>query len=293
MFGRLKTYASFVRVSHTVFALPFALVGALLAARATPGAAPNALVNQWSWTRLAWIVACMVTARSAAMGFNRLADAAYDARNPRTSMRELPSGKMSRGEAVAFVAVSTLLFLGAAWMVSPLCGALAPVAIGIIFWYSLAKRFTNYAQIFLGLSMAVAPVGGWIAMGGALNSAPFLLGLAIGTWVAGFDILYACQDLDVDRREGLRSIPVKFGIAGSLRFSRALHVITVASLAGVGVVLGLNLVYMAGVAGVAALLVYEQSLVRADDLSQVKRAFDLNGWVGMLYLAATIWAVRA
>jgi len=286
MFGRLKTYASFVRVSHTVFALPFALVGALLAWRANGAAG-------WSWTRLAWIVACMITARSAAMGFNRLADAAYDARNPRTAMREIPSGKMSRGEAIAFVAVSTLLFLVAAWMVSPLCGMLAPVAIGIIFWYSLAKRFTNYAQIFLGLSMAVAPVGGWIAMGGPLNAAPFLLGLAIGTWVAGFDILYACQDLDVDRREGLRSIPVRFGIEGSLLFSRLLHVVTILSLVGVGVVCDLNLVYMAGVAGVALLLIYEQSLVKADDLSQVKRAFDLNGWVGMLYLAATLVSVNA
>ena len=286
MFGRLKTYASFVRVSHTVFALPFALVGALLGSRANGAAA-------WSWSRLAWIVACMITARSAAMGFNRLADAAYDARNPRTSMRELPSGRMSRGEAMAFVAISTILFIGAAWMVSPLCAALAPVAIGIIFWYSLAKRFTNYAQIFLGLSMAVAPVGGWIAMGGPLNAAPFLLGLAIGTWVAGFDILYACQDLDVDRREGLRSIPVQFGIEGSLRFSRALHVITIASLAAVGLVCDLNVVYLAGVAGVALLLVYEQSLVKADDFSQVKRAFDLNGWVGMLYLVTTIVAVMA
>ena len=286
MFGRLKTYASFVRVSHTVFALPFALVGALLGSRANGAAA-------WSWSRLAWIVACMITARSAAMGFNRLADAAYDARNPRTSMRELPSGRMSRGEAMAFVAISTILFIGAAWMVSPLCAALAPVAIGIIFWYSLAKRFTNYAQIFLGLSMAVAPVGGWIAMGGPLNAAPFLLGLAIGTWVAGFDILYACQDLDVDRREGLRSIPVQFGIEGSLRFSRALHVITIASLAAVGLVCDLNVVYLAGVVGVALLLVYEQSLVKADDLSQVKRAFDLNGWVGMLYLVTTIVAVMA
>jgi 4-hydroxybenzoate polyprenyltransferase len=283
MIARLQTYASFVRISHSVFALPFALAGALLAARLVP----------FTWIRLVWIVGCMVAARSAAMGFNRLADAAYDARNPRTSMRELPSGKMSRGEAIAFVVISTILFLGAAWMVSPLCAALAPVALGIVFWYSLAKRFTNFAQIFLGLSMAVAPVGGWIAMGGPLHAAPFLLGLAIGTWVAGFDILYACQDLDVDRREGLRSIPVKFGIEGSLLFSRVLHVITILALAGVGVVLDLNLVYMAGVAGVALLLIYEQSLVTANDLSQVKRAFDLNGWVGMLYLAATIWAVRA
>lgn len=287
MFGRLRTYASFVRVSHTVFALPFALVGALLAARAQPATS----WATWLWPRVVWIVACMVTARSAAMGFNRVADAAYDARNPRTQMRELPSGKMSRGEAIGFVVVTSVLFVAAAWQVSPLCGALAPVALAIIFWYSLAKRFTNYAQMFLGLSMAVAPAGGWIAMGGPLHPAPFLLGLAIGTWVAGFDILYACQDLEVDRREGLRSIPVKFGVAGSIRFSRALHVIAIAALAGVGIVLRLNGVYAAGVAGVAALLIYEQSLVSADDLSQVKRAFDLNGWVGILYLATTVWAV--
>lgn len=286
MLTRLQTYASFVRISHTVFALPFAVVGALLAARSGAAAA-------WSWPRFGWIVVCMVTARSAAMGFNRLADAAHDARNPRTAMRELPAGRMARGEAIAFVAVMSLLFLASAWMVSPLCFALAPVALAIVFWYSLAKRFTHYAQLFLGLAMAVAPVGGWIAMGGPLSVEPFLLGVAIGTWVGGFDVLYACQDYDVDRREGLRSIPVKFGIPGALRVSRLMHVVTVASLAAVGLAAGLNGIYAAGVAGVTLLLIYEQSLVRADDLSQVKRAFDLNGWVGMWYLAATTVAVVA
>ena len=284
MLTRLRTYASFVRISHTVFALPFALVGALLAARAGAAVA-------WSWTRFAWIVACMVTARSAAMGFNRLADAAHDAQNPRTAMRELPAGRMARGEAIAFIAVATALFLVSAWMVGPLCFVLAPVALAIVFWYSLAKRFTDYAQLFLGLAMAVAPVGGWIAMGGPLSPVPFLLGIAIGTWVGGFDVLYACQDYEVDRREGMRSIPVKFGIPGSLRISRLMHVITIASLVAVGVVAGLNGIYLGGVVGVSALLVYEQSLVRADDLSQVKRAFDLNGWVGILYLATTACAV--
>ena len=284
MLTRLRTYASFVRISHTVFALPFALVGALLAVRT--GAAAT-----WSWTRLAWILACMVTARSAAMGFNRVADAAHDARNPRTAMRELPSGKMAVGEARSFVGVSSLLFMISARMVSMTCFLLAPVALAIVFWYSLAKRFTHYAQIFLGLAMALAPVGGWIAMGGPLSPVPFLLGLAIGTWVAGFDVLYACQDYDVDRREGLRSIPVRFGIAGSIVISRAMHVVAVLSLAAVGIVAGLNGLYTAGVAGVGLLLIYEQSLVRADDLSQVKRAFDLNGWVGMLYLATTAASV--
>lgn len=284
MLTRLRTYASFVRISHTVFALPFALVGALLAMRSGTAAA-------WSWARFGWILACMFTARSAAMGFNRLADAAHDATNPRTAMREIPAGRMSRGEAIAFVVVTALGFIACAGMVSPLCLALAPVALAIVFWYSLAKRFTHYAQLFLGLAMAVAPVGGWIAMGGPLSPEPFLLGLAIGTWVGGFDVLYACQDYEVDVREGMRSIPVRFGIAGSLLFSRVMHVITVCALVAVGVVAGLNATYAAGVVGVAVLLVYEQSLVRADDLSQVKRAFDLNGWVGMLYLATTAVSV--
>jgi len=270
MLTRLRTYASFVRISHTVFALPFALVGALLAA--------NAGVATWSWPRFGWILV-------------RLAEARRDDMDPRTAMREIPAGRMSRTEGTWFVVVTTLGFLAAAGMVSPLCLTLAPVALAIVFWYSLAKRYTHYAQLFLGLAMAVAPVGGWIAMGGPLAPEPFLLGVAIGTWVGGFDVLYACQDYDVDRREGMRSIPVKFGIVGSLRISRPMHIITVASLIGVGLAARLNVWYFAGVAGVTGLLVYEQSLVHADDLSQVKRAFDLNGWVGILYLATTAVSV--
>ncbi len=277
MIARLRTYAAFVRVSHSVFALPFALVGALLATR----------VVEWDWMRLFWIVACMVTARSAAMGFNRLSDAAFDARNPRTAMRELPQGRMSRREAIGFVVVSSLAFIACTYPLGPVCLALSPVALVIVFWYSLAKRFTSYTQVFLGLAMAVAPVGGWLAAGGRGGWEPWLLGLAIGTWVGGFDVLYACQDVEVDRREGLRSIPVRFGVPRSLAISRGMHVIAVICLAALGVVGDLGMIYAAGVAGVAVLLVYEQSLVKADDLSQVKFAFDLNGWVGMLYLVTT------
>jgi 4-hydroxybenzoate polyprenyltransferase len=277
MLDRLRTYASFVRVSHSVFALPFALVGALLATRVVP----------WQWARGLWIVVCMVTARSAAMGFNRLADAAYDARNPRTAMRELPRGAMSRREATIFVIVSSAAFVYAASRLGAVCFVLSPVALAIVFWYSLAKRFTTYAQLFLGLAMAVAPVGGWLAAGGRGGWEPWLLAVAIGTWVGGFDVLYACQDLDVDRREGLHSIPVRYGIPRSLWISRVMHVIAVAALAGLGLVAELGTIYLAGVGGVAGLLIYEQSLVRADDLSNVKFAFDLNGWVGLLYLATT------
>jgi 4-hydroxybenzoate polyprenyltransferase len=278
---RLGAYASFVRVSHSVFALPFALVGALLAARIEP----------LSWPRVGWIVACMVTARSAAMGFNRLVDARFDARNPRTSSRELPTGRMSRTEATVFVVVSSLLFVAAASRLGALCFALSPVALAIVFWYSVAKRVTSYTQLFLGLAMAVAPVGGWLAAGGRGGWEPWLLGLAIGTWVAGFDVLYACQDLDVDRRDGLYSIPVRFGVPGALVIARGLHVVTVACLALLGWVVPLGPVYFAGVAGVAGLLIWEQSLVSADDLSQVKRAFDLNGWVGIFYLTTTAVAI--
>jgi 4-hydroxybenzoate polyprenyltransferase len=283
---RLKVYGSFVRVSHSVFALPFALTGALLALHR----AGNWSAAYVGWG-IFWIVIAMVSARSAAMGFNRLADAAYDAVNPRTAGRELPRGAMTRREAILFVVVSSVVFVLAAWMLGPLCFALSPVALAIIFWYSLAKRFTNYTQLFLGLAMAVAPVGGWLAAGGRGGLEPWLLGLAIGTWVGGFDILYACQDLEYDRALGLRSIPVRFGIAGSLAISRAMHVITVVCLAALGPVANLGAVYIAGVVAVAGLLVYEQSLVKVHDLSQVKRAFDLNGYVGLMYLITTAAAI--
>jgi len=278
---RLFVYASFVRFSHSVFALPFALVGALLAARTVP----------LTWTRVFWIGVCMVAARSAAMGFNRLVDARHDALNPRTSMRELPRGAMTPREAGIFVAVSSLVFVFAAFELGPLCFALSPVALAIVFWYSLAKRFTTYTQLFLGLAMAVAPVGGWLAAGGGSGWQPWLLGLAIGAWVGGFDVLYACQDLAFDRAHGLRSIPVRFGIGRSLVISRVMHVIAVICLAALGPIADLGWIYNAGVAGVAALLIYEQSLVKEHDLSQVKRAFDLNGYVGILYLASTAAAI--
>jgi 4-hydroxybenzoate polyprenyltransferase len=284
---RLITYLRFVRFSHSVFALPFALTGAILA-----------LHRSGDWTlrsvlwRLVWIVVAMVGARSAAMGFNRLADASYDALNPRTAARELPRGLMSRLEAAVFVLVASAVFVFAAAQLGRLCFVLSPLALVIVFWYSLAKRVTSYTQLFLGLAMAVAPVGGWLAAGGpGLALEPWLLGLAIGSWVGGFDVLYACQDLEFDRAHGLRSIPVRFGVAASLAISRAMHVVTVLCLAALAAVADLGWVYVAGVGGVAILLVYEQSLVSESDLSQVKRAFDLNGYVGILYLVTTAAAV--
>jgi 4-hydroxybenzoate polyprenyltransferase len=281
MGARLTTYLSFVRFSHSVFALPFALTGALLAARNHP----------MTWGRVGWIVVAMVAARSAAMGFNRLVDARHDALNPRTAMRELPRGLMSGREAIMFVVVSSVIFVFAAWRLSPLCAALSPIALAIVFWYSLAKRYTTYTQAFLGLAMAVAPIGGWLAAGGRGGWEPWLLGAAIGLWVGGFDVLYACQDEAFDRAHGLHSIPVRFGIARSLLISRMMHVAAVGCMAALALVVPLGPVYLAGVALVALLLIYEQSLVTRDDLSRVKQAFDLNGYVGILYFLTTAAAV--
>ncbi|MBI3490744.1 MAG: 4-hydroxybenzoate octaprenyltransferase [Acidobacteria bacterium] len=281
LLSRLSTYGSFVRFSHSVFALPFALAGALLAARRTP----------LTWAVAGWILVAMVAARSAAVGFNRLADARLDALNPRTTNRELPRGAMTAREATAFVTVASLVFVTAAWRLSPVCLALSPVALAIVFWYSLAKRYTTWTQLFLGLAMAVAPVGGWLAAGGRGGGEPWLLAAAIGAWVGGFDVLYACQDLEFDRAHGLRSIPVRFGVPASLAISRLMHVVAVTCLVALAWVAPLGTVYVVGVAFVAGMLVYEQSLVRANDLSQVKRAFDLNGYVGIVYLVALIVAL--
>jgi 4-hydroxybenzoate polyprenyltransferase len=274
---KLATYLSFVRFSHSVFALPFALTGALLAWRTHP----------FSWSQVVWIIICMVSARSAAMGFNRRVDATFDAGNPRTSMRELPRGAISTREATLFVAVSSMMFIYAASRLNPACLLLSPVALAIIFWYSLAKRYTPYTQLFLGLAMAVAPVGGWIAAGGDWGIEPWLLGLAIGLWVGGFDILYACQDVDIDHRQGLKSIPTKFGVGRAILLSRMMHVATVSVMLALWRAAHLPPLYLAGVVIVACLLAYEQSLVSEHDLSQVKRAFDLNGYVGIIYFAAT------
>ena len=278
---QVATWLSLVRFSHSVFALPFAFVGALLAARTVTVTLRQVL----------WIAVAMVAARSAAMAFNRLVDADFDARNPRTAMREIPRGVVSRPAATAFVVASSLAFVAAAGQLGRLCLVLSPLALAIVFWYSLAKRYTAWTQAFLGLAMAVAPVGGWLAAGGRGGAEPWLLGLAIGLWVGGFDVLYACQDVEFDRAHGLRSIPVRYGVPRALVLSRWMHAGAVAAMALVGFVAGLGPIYLVGVGVVAALLVYEQSLVSAADLSQVKRAFDLNGWVGILYLLSTATAV--
>ena len=281
VFARIHTWASFVRFSHSVFALPFALTGALLASR----------ITSVGWRQVVWIVVAMVSARSAAMGFNRVVDAWWDARNPRTAGREIPRGAISRPQGMVWVVAWSGIFVLSAGQLSRLCLALSPLALAIVFWYSLAKRYTTWTQAFLGLAMAVAPVGGWLAAGGRGGWEPWLLAMAIGLWVGGFDVLYACQDLEFDRAHGLRSIPVRFGVSRSLVISRVMHAGAVLCLAAIALVVPLGPIYVAGVAAVALLLIYEQSLVSATDLSQVKQAFDLNGYVGILYFLVTAVAV--
>lgn len=274
---RAAAYGRMIRFSHSAFALPFALTSAVLAARE----------GGITVRPLFWIVVAMVSARSAAMGFNRLADHAIDARNPRTAGRELPRGVLSRREAWVFVAISTAVFVLAAARLNPLCLALSPVALLIVFGYSYTKRFTAASPLVLGLSLAVAPVGAWLAIRGRFEAVPLVLGAAVVLWVAGFDTIYACQDADFDRREGLHSIPARLGVPRALVLARALHVGAILLLIGLFRLAPLHPLYLAGVAVVAGLLAWEHTLVRADDLSRVMQAFNLNGWVSLGYFAFT------
>lgn len=277
MLERALTFGRMIKLSHSVFALPFALTSLVLASSAG-----------LRWQQLAWVLVAMVGARSAAMGFNRLADHDLDARNPRTAARELPRGALTRGQVWSFVLVSAAALVLAAGMLNRLCLYLSPVALLVVFGYSYTKRFTPLAHLVLGLSLGIAPVGAWLAIRGAFAPEPLVLALAVVTWVAGFDVIYACQDVEFDRREGLQSIPARLGVARALGLARLLHVGTVTLLAGLYLVTPLHPLYLAGVAGVAALLAYEHSLVHADDLSRVNAAFfTVNGWVGVFYFAAT------
>ncbi|MFQ5845398.1 MAG: UbiA-like polyprenyltransferase [Planctomycetota bacterium] len=266
-----------IKVSHSVFALPFALAAAALAFAAEGG---------WRWGTLLWIVFCAVTARTAAMAQNRLADARLDARNPRTETRALPAGRVTRPFVLGVVIVSAALFVFGAARLNPLCLRLSPVVLAVLLGYPFAKRFTSLGHLWLGASLGLAPVGAWLAVRGAFvgMETPLLLGLAVAFWTAGFDLIYACQDVDVDRAQGLCSVPARLGTAGALRLSIALHVASVAFLAAVlWVDPHVGWIYAGGLAAAAALLGYEHSLVRPDDLSRVDVAFfTLNGIVSLV-----------
>jgi 4-hydroxybenzoate polyprenyltransferase len=276
-----------IKFSHTVFALPFAFSGALLAANyPRPGSGWGVFPAA---STVGWILVAMVGARTAAMGLNRLIDHRIDADNPRTAGRALPAGLVSRGQVAALVAASTGLLLLAAARLNPLCLALAPVALGLFALYSYTKRFTSLSHVVLGVCLAGAPLGAWIAVRGTADWAIAPLCLAVVCWLAGFDVLYALQDLDFDRRAGLHSIPARLGVARSLRVARALHAGTVLLLAALPLALPLGGWYLAGVAAIAALLAYEHALLAPDDLSKLDVAFfNVNGTISLTFLAVTL-----
>ena len=274
---RVSLTAELVAFPHTIFALPFAFMGMLLGAGGWP-----------ALRQVFWITAAMVGARSAAMSFNRIADLKFDSENPRTRSRPLPSGRLGLGWAVVVMTFACMLFLLAAWSLNPLCFALSPLALGIVLGYSLTKRFTWLTHLLLGLGLAVAPVGAWIAVDGPLSIVPVLLASAVLLWTAGFDIIYACQDVSFDRERGLRSIPARFGIARALRISTLLHAGMVAVLVAMAAAAGLGVIFYGGLVIAAATLWHEHRLVRADDLSRVNMAFfTLNGWISVVLFLAT------
>ena len=273
------TYGRMIKFSHSVFALPFALCAALLAA----------IPHGVGMRQVGYIVLAMMAARSAAMGFNRLADRETDAVNPRTRHRELPRGTVTPAAVAAFVVVSSVVLIFAAWQLNRLCFYLSPLVLAILFAYSLTKRFTWASHLVLGLCLGGAPLGAWIAITGTVDIVPVILGLAVLAWVAGFDVIYSCQDRDFDERAGLYSIPVRYGVRTALNIARLLHVTAVGFLLLLANFVDAHLLYVLGVGVVAALLVYEHRLVRADDLSRLDMAFfTMNGIISVVYFGFTL-----
>jgi 4-hydroxybenzoate polyprenyltransferase len=275
--GRLRTVLEMIKFEHSVFALPFALVGALLAARAAGGLP--------TWRQILWIVVAMIGARSAAMTMNRIADIEFDRRNPRTANRALPAGHLTVGFAWTFTILASAVLIVAAWQLNRLALELSPVALAVLFLYSYTKRFTAWSHFVLGFCLGISPAAAWIAIRGSLDSRMLILCAAVTLWVGGFDVLYACQDVDFDRSAGLHSIPKKFGIAGALRIARVMHLAMVALLIWLAVAFHLAWPAWAGIAVVALLLGYEHSLVKPNDLSKMDAAFfAVNGYISVLFL---------
>jgi 4-hydroxybenzoate polyprenyltransferase len=280
---RLRLTLEMIKFEHSVFALPFALTGALLAFRQSGFDSPGI------WRQLLWIVVAMVAARSAAMAFNRLIDAQIDARNPRTRIRAIPAGMLSPQFAWCFTVAASLLLFFAAFELNPLCLRLAPLALAVVFFYSYTKRFTTFSHLVLGLSLGIAPAAAWIAVRGSLDPRILLLTAAVMFWTAGFDVIYSCQDYDFDREEGLWSVPRALGIAAALRVAKLLHVSMVGCLLALVYTLHVGALALAGVAAIVVLLIYEHSLVKPTDLSRVNAAFfTMNGYVSVLFFL--FWA---
>ncbi len=273
LFRNLRVTLEMIKWEHSIFALPFALCGAMLAAGGLP-----------TIRQLAWIIVAMVSARSAAMAFNRVADASIDAANPRTQTRALPAGTLSPTFVTSFVVVSCAMFILAASQLNRLAFALSPVAIAVVLLYSYTKRFTRWSHLVLGFSLGIAPAAAWIAVRGSLDPRILLLTAAVTFWVGGFDVLYACQDYEFDRQSGLHSIPRHIGIRGALAVARAFHIVMLILLMALVTVFGLGKLAIAGVIAVAALLAYEHTLVSPRDLSKLNAAFfTMNGVISIVF----------
>ncbi len=274
---KITIFMEMIKFSHTIFALPFALSGALLAIRGLP-----------SGRQLLFIVLAMVGARTAAMAMNRLIDAEIDARNPRTAGRAIPAGLLSKGAVLFAILLSVALLLWSAAMLNPLCLKLSPIALFFLVLYSYCKRFTALAHLVLGICLAAAPIGAWAALTGTIPLPAIVLGLLVLFWVSGFDILYALQDLEYDRSAGLHSIPVALGVSGSLRLSRLFHLITIGLLVWLALLLGLGVWFWLGSGLMTAMLLYEHWLLRDGDLTKLDAAFfTMNGYISLTFLAAT------
>jgi len=288
--GRFRTVLEMIKFEHSVFALPFALTGALLAARFTAHGWPT-------WKQLLWIVVAMVSARSAAMTINRIADLRYDKANPRTAQRALATGALSTGFAWLFTLAAIAVFLTAAWQLNPVAFKLAPVALSILFFYSFTKRFTSWSHLFLGFALGISPAAAWIAITGHLDLRMLILCAAVTLWVGGFDVLYACQDVDFDKNAGLFSVPKRFGIANALLIARMMHFGVIALLSWLAFSFALPWPAWLGIIVVAGLLAYEHSLVQPNDLSRLDAAFfTMNGYISISFLffwgaAAALWKV--
>jgi 4-hydroxybenzoate polyprenyltransferase len=269
----LRITLEMIKWEHSIFALPFALCGAMLAAAGVP-----------PWHQLVWIVVAMVSARSAAMAFNRLADASIDAANPRTSVRALPAGLLTPSFVSAFVFISCAVFVLAAWQLNRLTLILSPVALAVVLLYSYSKRFTRWSHLLLGFALGIAPSAAWIAVRGSLDPRILLLTAAVTFWVGGFDVIYACQDYEFDRDHGLHSVPRYLGIHRALWMARLFHLVMLALLVALVMAFGLGKLAFVGVAAVAGLLAYEHSLVRHDDLSKLNAAFfTMNGVIAVVF----------
>jgi 4-hydroxybenzoate polyprenyltransferase len=273
----MKQYFSFVKFSHTVFALPFALIGFFLAVQLHR--------HPFEWYLLALVLVCMVTARNAAMGFNRWADRYIDKDNPRTAVREIPAGVITPGNAIVFVVINCILFISATWFINPICFYLSPVALLVILGYSYTKRFTPLCHLVLGLGLALAPIGAYLAVAGVFHWLPMLFSLLVLFWVSGFDIIYALQDEEFDKSSGLLSIPSRLGKSKALRVSRMLHAISICCVLAIGYLAHFGLFYWIGAGIFSGLLIYQHTLVKPDDLSRVNMAFATTNGIASVVFA--------